>query len=40
MVQEVHQDEMAHLDHPVTRVSKAFLVPLDFKDKLGLLDCQ
>jgi hypothetical protein len=40
MVQEVHQDKMAYLDLLGRRVSRAFLVPLDFKGKLDLLGCQ
>jgi hypothetical protein len=40
MVQEVHQDKMAHLGLLGRRVSRVFQVLLDFKGKLGLLDCQ
>jgi hypothetical protein len=40
MVKEVHQDEMVHLDLLARRESRDFQVPLDFKDNLGLLDCQ
>jgi hypothetical protein len=40
MVKEVQWDEMVHLDLLGRRASRAFQVPLDFKGKPGLLDCQ